>query len=120
MRFYFIRRYDSLRDRLKDWNPDHRYENDPEISPACNAVFQRLESMPISSFMWRQIKPIVRGYIYYAPETEITRMIMEKVETEFMKLQDVETAINTGLHLMHLVRLWMYENVQDLGNLKVS
>lgn len=112
--------FDSLRDQLRDiWKSDNHYENDPEISPACNAVFQRLESLPITSFMWRQVKPIVRGYIFYAPDTEVTRTIMGKVEDAFGKLQEMEYTVNSILQLLHRVRLWMHENLDDLNNIKV-
>ncbi|ODN00384.1 ATP-binding cassette sub-family A member 2 [Orchesella cincta] len=112
-------RYDSLRDRLKDWNPDHHYENDPDISESCNSIFKRLESMPISSVVWRQIKPIVRGYIYYAPDTPATRLLMEKVEEKFMQFQDLESSINLVVQLVHRVRLWMRDNMEALKDIKV-
>ncbi len=112
--------FDSLRDQLRAiWKSDNHYENDPEISPACNAVFQRLESLPITSFMWRQVKPIVRGYIFYSPDTEVTRTIMGKVEDAFGKLQEMEYTVNSILQLLHRVRLWMHENLDDLNNIKV-
>ncbi|CAL8101606.1 unnamed protein product [Orchesella dallaii] len=112
-------RYDTLRDRLKDWNPDHHYENDPDISASCNAIFKRLESMPISSVVWRQIKPIVRGYIYYAPDTPATRLIMEKVKEKFMQFRDLESSINLVVQLVHRLRLWMQENIHALKDMKV-
>jgi len=51
---------DSLRDRLNEYKPDHHYEDDPEISPVCNNIFRRLEEMPFTSFLWRQVKPLIR------------------------------------------------------------
>lgn len=69
--------------------------------------------------MWRQVKPIVRGYIFYAPDTEVTRTIMGKVEDAFGKLQEMEYTVNSILQLLHRVRLWMHENLNDLNNIKV-
>ena len=112
-------RYDSLRDHLKDWHKDNVYEPDPEISPICNTIFMRFEASSLTNFFWKQIKPFVRGSIYYAPNTTFTREIMRKVDEKFSKIRDVENDVNTVVSILHRVRFWLRNNSEDIEQLKV-
>ena len=48
------------------------------------ALVQMIEEIevggvPIGATIWRQIKPMIQGYIFYTPDTNATRKIIEKV-----------------------------------------
>ncbi|KAH9366403.1 hypothetical protein HPB48_002671 [Haemaphysalis longicornis] len=67
------------------------YIYDNSTSPRCNAVFKSFEHNQLMRFLWRQVKPYVRGKILFAPDTPATRRIIQKVNETFEPLNRLKT-----------------------------
>ena len=80
----------------------------------------RLEASSLTSFLWKQIKPFVRGSIFYAPNNTFTRDIMIRVDEKFAKIKEVESDVNTTINILHRIRLWIQRNSQDIEFIKVN
>ncbi len=46
----------------------------------CNNLFENLESSQATRILWRQVKPMVWGYIPFTPNTTAVRRIIAKVK----------------------------------------
>ncbi|CAG7823081.1 unnamed protein product [Allacma fusca] len=111
-------RYDTLRDRLKDWKKDSRFEPDPELSAVCNTIFLRFEMNHLTSFVWKQLKPYLRGFIFYAPENEFTRDIMQRVDDKFGKIHGAEEILNSLINVIHRIRYWIRNHADQVKLMK--
>ncbi|BES88375.1 ATP-Hypothetical protein cassette sub-family A ABC1 member [Nesidiocoris tenuis] len=56
------------------------YQYDKELSKECNAVYKHLETSPHLKFVWRFLKPFVRGRIVYAPNITVIRRVMSRIK----------------------------------------
>jgi len=57
--------------------------------------------------------------IFYAPETPITREIMEDVEDKFAKLKGVEHSLASIVNVVHRIRKFMRSNSDEIANVLV-
>uniref|UniRef100_A0A147BM79 Putative lipid exporter abca1 n=1 Tax=Ixodes ricinus TaxID=34613 RepID=A0A147BM79_IXORI len=81
------------------------YVYDNTTSPRCNEVFRSLEENQLSRFVWRQLKPFVRGKILFAPDSPATRTLVHKVNATFEATDRV----------MVMARRWSQELAPRLG-----
>ncbi|KAM7286419.1 ATP-binding cassette sub-family A member 7 [Ixodes scapularis] len=81
------------------------YIYDNTTSPRCNEVFRSLEENQLSRFVWRQLKPFVRGKILFAPDSPATRTLVRKVNATFEATDRV----------MVMARRWSQELAPRLG-----
>lgn len=81
------------------------YVYDNTTSPRCNEVFRSLEENQLSRFVWRQLKPFVRGKILFAPDSPATRTLVRKVNATFEATD----------RMMVMARRWSQELAPKLG-----
>ncbi|KAJ8277432.1 hypothetical protein GJAV_G00075090 [Gymnothorax javanicus] len=65
-------------------------ENDNTTTPYCKSLIQSLESNPLSRVVWHGIKPLFIGKLLYAPDTPLTRSIMNEANRTFQDLKILE------------------------------
>ncbi|CAN8004107.1 unnamed protein product, partial [Ixodes hexagonus] len=81
------------------------YVYDNTTSPRCNEVFRSLESNQLSRFVWKQLKPFVRGKILFAPDSPATRTLIRKVNATFEAMDKVGA----------MARRWSQELAPKIG-----
>ncbi|XP_008586239.1 PREDICTED: LOW QUALITY PROTEIN: ATP-binding cassette sub-family A member 7 [Galeopterus variegatus] len=59
---------------------------DSGLSPACSELMGALEDHPLSSLLWRRLKPLILGKLLFAPDTPFTRQVMAQVNRTFEEL----------------------------------
>ncbi|XP_028818388.1 LOW QUALITY PROTEIN: ATP-binding cassette sub-family A member 1 [Denticeps clupeoides] len=74
----------------KNGTEDADMEKDNVTTPYCKSLIEGLESNPLSRIVWRGIKPLFAGKLLYAPDTPVTRSVMNEVNRTFQDLQILE------------------------------
>ncbi|XP_062967298.1 phospholipid-transporting ATPase ABCA7 [Cynocephalus volans] len=59
---------------------------DSGLNPACSELMGALEDHPLSSLLWRRLKPLILGKLLFAPNTPFTRQVMAQVNRTFEEL----------------------------------
>ncbi|XP_048255576.1 phospholipid-transporting ATPase ABCA1-like isoform X2 [Haliotis rufescens] len=57
-----------------------------EFSPFCIDLFASFESTRYTRIIWRQLKPVILGFIPYAPDNAATRAIIKQANATFENL----------------------------------
>nr|CAD7425504.1 unnamed protein product [Timema monikensis] len=93
-------KFDSLRQQLNSMNKDmDSYVNDSDATALCNDMFRELENNTMTRFIWLQIKPFFRGKIPFAPDTPVTRRIMQRVNMTFDPILDLKEMAEHWLNI---------------------
>ncbi|XP_064607351.1 phospholipid-transporting ATPase ABCA1-like [Liolophura sinensis] len=71
-------------DKEKDKSDESDVEEfDNTTTPFCASLFEGFQSTPYTRILWRQIKPILRGYVPYTPDTPAIRRVIKKANRTF-------------------------------------
>ena len=93
------------------------YQNDKDSTAFCNSYFQSLSSVSFRySFIWKQFKPLIVGYIYYTPVNDQTKKLM----TEFRKIFDAYKNISDQLGLLAASKDEIYQTLKLLESGNVT
>ncbi|XP_024084314.1 ATP-binding cassette sub-family A member 7-like, partial [Cimex lectularius] len=60
------------------------YEYDTEISKECNAIYEKLETTPSLKFIWRIVKPYIRGKIIFSPNTTVVKRVLKRLSDKLV------------------------------------
>ncbi|XP_054282014.1 phospholipid-transporting ATPase ABCA1-like isoform X1 [Macrosteles quadrilineatus] len=113
--------FDDLREQLRDSTmTQQQYEYDNTTTPACNWLFQQIESSPPMRALWRMIKPYIRGKILYTPETVVTKRIMEKLNSAFAIVKEAhDFSNNLANFTLPQLKTLLYNNTAQLAIIKL-
>ncbi|XP_022649119.1 ATP-binding cassette sub-family A member 7-like isoform X2 [Varroa destructor] len=102
-----------------DKNKDDKYLYDNSTSQRCNAIFKTLEENQITLFLWKQLKPYVRGKILYSPRTAATFKVIERVNKTFEPLLVVRnTAHHWTASVAPKILSWMQKHSDTVEQIK--
>ncbi|OQR70263.1 ATP-binding cassette sub-family A member 1-like, partial [Tropilaelaps mercedesae] len=102
-----------------DKSRDDKYVYDNKTSQRCNAIFKTLEENQITLFLWKQLKPYVRGKILYSPHNAATFKIIERVNKTFEPLLVVRNMAHhwtTGVAVK--IKNWMNKHADTVDQIK--
>uniref|UniRef100_A0A2R5LC21 Putative lipid exporter abca1 n=1 Tax=Ornithodoros turicata TaxID=34597 RepID=A0A2R5LC21_9ACAR len=98
---------------------DTEYIYDNSTSPYCNSVFLQLERNQLTRFLWKQVKPYVRGKILYAPDNPATRKLINKINETFTPLQRVKgVAKKWNEAISPRIQTWMANRSDTLQHIQ--
>ena len=76
----------------------------------------KVGGIPIGETIWRQVKPIIQGYIFYTPNTYATRKIIQKVielSYELCVSLDVKEIVVGGIPIGETIWRQVKPMIQD-------
>ncbi|XP_077499685.1 phospholipid-transporting ATPase ABCA1-like isoform X2 [Amblyomma americanum] len=119
-------RFEEFREQvnrnLQEQNEDallSEYVYDNTTSPRCNAVFKSFEHNQLMRFLWRQLKPYVRGKILFAPNNAATQKIIRKVNETFEPLNRLKNlAQRWTVDIAPKVTHWISNNSAKLEQVR--
>lgn len=107
-------------DGTSDHDAEYVYDN--TTSPRCNALFLALEKNQLTRFLWRQVKPYVRGKILFAPDNPATKRLISKIGESFMPLERAKALVKQwNGNISPMITSWLedksgaFQHVQDIA-----
>ncbi|KAH9491700.1 ATP-binding cassette sub- A member 1 [Bulinus truncatus] len=74
---------DRNRIRSEQYENAVKKNEDAGLTPVCAALFANFELDTTTRVLWRQVKPIVLGFITYSPDTPATKKIIKEASRMF-------------------------------------
>ncbi|XP_039280718.1 phospholipid-transporting ATPase ABCA1 isoform X2 [Nilaparvata lugens] len=102
-------RFDVLNEQMKK-RIETKYEYDPSVSKECNGLFKMFEENPILAGVWKIYKPFIRGKILYAPESNATLRVMQRLNATIYSIKESIMLVNETVQLLPLIRMALLEN----------
>ncbi|CAG7721592.1 unnamed protein product [Allacma fusca] len=87
-----------------------KFTPDPDASPECNKIFEMFSETAAFDMLWRVFKIYVRGVIYFVPDNNFTRAVMEKVEDKIQELKGLEDNVIRLLEILRRLQSWEISN----------
>ena len=96
----------------------NNYKNDPDFSDTCNSIFEVMESNVVLRTLWRYVKPVILGKIFYSPNTPATEKVMSAFNETFEdigQLFEIIALVEASRDLI-FAQLYDYFNDSSIGN----
>ncbi|XP_055884282.1 phospholipid-transporting ATPase ABCA1-like isoform X3 [Biomphalaria glabrata] len=77
------RQEDRNKVRNEEYERAKKANEDAGLTPECAALYANFELQKATRILWRQMKPIILGYINYTPDTPATRKIIKEASRMF-------------------------------------
>ncbi|XP_061831887.2 phospholipid-transporting ATPase ABCA1 isoform X4 [Nerophis lumbriciformis] len=103
---------DSVKSFLGKNDPEDKNLHHDFKEPFCRNLIQTLESNPLSSIVWRGMKPLLVGKLLYTPDTPAVQQVMKKVNQTFQDLQIFQDLNEAWLELGPEIKKFMETSME--------
>ncbi|CAG7819973.1 unnamed protein product, partial [Allacma fusca] len=90
------------------------FVKDPDVGETCNDYFKTFYEDPLSTAMWKVLKIFVRGGIYYAPENNFTRSVMDRVHAKLQEMKGMEDNLMRFSKIIEKLQQYLENNRDNI------